>query len=151
MNITMKTLLTVVGLLSWLAWSGLSRASNSPSPESQSQSLFLQITPSHAYDWDGQQAAKFTYFIRGITAYPIICTGWVYPILQYYRDEWPMRRSCRASDFSTITETWGGRIPLPYTGDYIAFVELYQDFESIPSRPAIVMQRTFRVLEGNPR
>lgn len=127
-----------------LALFSLSAVPSSPTP------LSLSISPAHAYDWDGISNAKFTYLIMGAKSKPVVCTGWTYPVYNLYREDWPLRRSCRESDFSTISEVWGGRIPLLFIGEYIGFVELYENFDAIPSRPSVRIERTFRVLEGNP-
>lgn len=61
-------------------------------------------------------------------------------------DEWPVRRSCRTADFRYIEEEWGGpRFPLPYIGDYEAFVESYHDGKLTR------LTRKFTVIEGLPQ
>jgi hypothetical protein len=73
-----------------------------------------------------------------------ICTGWRYPVLQFWEDQWPQRRSCRTAEFHSIEEVWGGpRFPFPYIGDYEAFVEYYDETGALHR-----MVRKFRVVEG---
>lgn len=61
-------------------------------------------------------------------------------------DEWPQRRSCRTADHNYIYEEWGGpRFPLPFLGEYEAFVESYHD--GVVNR----LTRKFTVIEGIPQ
>ena len=53
-----------------------------------------------------------------------VCTGWRYRVAQWRQDEWPQRRSCRQAG-PVIREYWGGgKYPLPFVGEYEAFIEI---------------------------
>jgi hypothetical protein len=83
--------------------------------------------PRNVYQDDFQQQAT-RYVVHVPVTGHVLCTGWVYPIVQLTEDEWPTRRSCRTAEFNTIEEEWGGkRFPFPYYGTYIAFADSYHD------------------------
>lgn len=108
----------------------------------------LSVTPRHDFSYDGKENAEFTYHIRFENAQPrMICTGWRYPIADVDQSEWPGRSSCRLVTARLVVEYWGGRYyPLPYIGEYMAFVQVY-----VGGRPAEGTGQTFTVLEGIPR
>lgn len=112
--------------------------------------LTLDITPRAAYDWNGVKAAVFRYRVR--IAEPkgkILCTGWVYPVVQFHRDEWPYRRSCFAPEFHTYDILWRAEeLANGLPGDYTGFAQLYGPDSQ---RPIINIEQPFRMLEGLPR
>lgn len=94
--------------------------------------------------YNGVEVGSVTYKIHVPETGHTICTGWRYPVVQLWEDEWPMRRSCRTADFHYIEEVWGGkRFPFPYLGEYEAFVEDYSDNGKLTR-----VMRKFRVIEG---
>ena len=102
--------------------------------------LDLSITPAHAFE-----GAPFRFTVKLDRAPVWLCTGWKYPVIQLYPEDWPMRRSCREVTARTIVEQWGADWRLPYTGDYIGFAELYVSSEAV--RPTVTVTRAFQVLE----
>ena len=57
-----------------------------------------------------------------------LCTGWVYPVLQWYIDQWPYRDSCVILDGTRriVDVYWGGpHYPLPYPGEYRGHAYLF--------------------------
>ena len=119
-------------------------------PGHAAATLELTVSPHAAYSWNYSGGhAEFNYTVHLAKAPAWLCTGWVYPIYQWYPDQWPMRRSCRLVDRRIIQESWGGRrMPLPHIGVYNAFAELYASEEA--SRPSVTVTQAFQVLEGLP-
>jgi hypothetical protein len=88
----------------------------------------LTITPRFASFWSGTYATiRYTVFIPTPTPGQTFCTGWQFPVgPDPYL--WEFARSCReVSTRSTYYIEWGGPRPLPYVGEYIAFVEYGPD------------------------
>ena len=81
--------------------------------------LALTVTPS--FIQTGWQEVRFDITLPK-TGW--VCTGWRYPVSQWFTDQWPYRKSCRQADSLRFEETWGGpKYPFPYVGEYVAFVE----------------------------
>lgn len=131
--------LTVViggGPLSRPVWS----SQLSPSLLQNADSVSLEVSPKIIWKYS-QGWGQVRYLIRIAKPGSEICTGWLYPVVQWHIDQWPARISCRTVDRNIIEETWGGaRYPLPYVGEYRAFVS-YQ---------GVVVTQKFIVLEGIP-
>lgn len=107
------------------------------------EQLTLQINPTIAYDKYLGRPAEITYTIRiSSPKDKIICSGWLYPIYNLRQDEWPYRRSCKEAEFKLSIEKWGGKYPLPYVGNYIAFAEL------IDSNSHLTASAKFQILAG---
>lgn len=123
-------------------WFSLSNSTAHPA--NQERGLSLVVSPRAIYHY---KQSKVTYLIRGANA-PVICTGWRYPIYNEDKDQHPYRRSCRSAALSSFTEEWGN---FPHHGDYLAFIELYDSFDTIPSRPTLRLESSFKVLEGIPQ
>lgn len=99
------------------------------------KTLKLDVTPSHAF----APYAVFEYDITLPYLGKELCSGWVYPIQQWYKDQWPYRKSCRKPIVRRFIETWGGpRYPLPFPGTYTAFIQ-YEN---------ITLTKTFVLLES---
>ena len=103
--------------------------------------LSITVSPQTAATYNGSWWAEFTYRVT-VPAPSWVCTGWRYPVAQLPENEWPQRRSCRSVDHTGWQETWGGAsYPLPYIGQYEAFVEAGTDRA----------QTKFRLIEGFPK
>src|SRR3990167_9415261 len=87
--------------------------------------LRLQISPLGTSNrWE-----EFHYLIHlpENSAGKALCSGWQYPVVQWLSENWPQRDSCRVMGRERVLiETWGGpKYPLPYVGEYIGYVYLF--------------------------
>lgn len=107
----------------------------------------FKVSPKWFYSYNGGKVGEVNYLIRLDKPGRVICTGWVYPVVQWHQEDWPLRRSCRVSDFKSVSESWGGKkYPLPLIGEYIAFVEVYEYGKLVQLKT-----QPFKQLEGIPK
>lgn len=106
----------------------------------------FQVTPKVFYHYDGVKFGEVHYTTTLDQPGRLICTGWIYPIYNIDKEDWPLRRSCRIVDRRIIQEAWGGkRYPLPFIGKYLAFLEVYDQKGLV-----LVHSSEFTQLEGIP-
>ena len=87
--------------------------------------LSIQVNPKASYDpW---QTYRYRIELPPNSKGKSLCTGWIYPVKQWHREQWPYRDSCRiVGNERIVQETWGGpKYPLPFIGEYRAHAYLF--------------------------